>query len=129
MNMPEYSSNRSAVPTPGGSILPLVAPLLIIVQILFSVITYFLLPATVPSHWNAAGQVDSYMSKLGFILVFLGISIGINLMLQVIRALTALDNDPQKRQAATFILSCISIFVVVVGIVTQVITSAVILHW
>ena len=92
-------------------------------------ITYVLLPATVPSHWNAAGQVDSYMSKLGFILVFLGISIGINLMLQAIRALTALDNDPQKRQAATLILSCISIFVVVVGLVTQVITTAVILHW
>lgn len=129
MNMPESSPGHGATPASRGSVLLFVAPFLIVLQILFSVITYVLLPATVPSHWNAAGQVDSYMPKLGFVLVFPGISIGIYLILQLIRALTALDNDPQKRQIATLILSFVSIFVVVVGLVTQVITTAVILHW
>jgi uncharacterized membrane protein len=129
MSMPEYSPGHGATPAPGGSVLLFVAPFLIGLQILFSVITYVLLPATVPSHWNAAGQVDSYMPKLGFILVFLGISIGIYVVLQLIRALTALDNDPQKRRVATLILSCVSIFVVVVGLVIQIITTGVILHW
>lgn len=129
MNMPEYSSDHRAISPARGRILLFVAPLLIVAQIVFSVITYFLFPATVPSHWNAAGQVDSSMPKLGFLLVFLGISLGIYAFLQVIRAIIALDNDPRKRQAAALILSCVSVFVVVVGLVIQVITTAVILHW
>jgi len=127
--MPGYPSGRSASPAIRGRVLSFIAVLLIIVQIIFSVITYFLFPGIVPSHWNAAGQVDSSIPKLGFILIFLGISLGMYILLQLIKALTMLDNDPQKRQAAALILGLISIFVVLVGLVTQVITTSVILHW
>ncbi len=129
MSMPLYPLGRRTVPASRGRVLFFIAPLLLVAQIIFSVITYFLFPATVPSHWNAAGQVDSYIPRLGFILVFLVISLGIYVLLQLIKVFTTLDNDPQKRQAAALILALVSIFVVLVGLVTQVITTAVILHW
>jgi len=36
---------------------------IIAVQILVSLVTYPFLPNVVPTHWNAAGQVDGYAPK------------------------------------------------------------------
>jgi Protein of unknown function (DUF1648) len=40
-----------------------VVPLLLAVQVLLTLGIYPFLPNTVPSHWNAAGQIDSYAAK------------------------------------------------------------------
>jgi len=37
------------------------AILIIVIQVLVSLVTYPFLPPMVPSHWNAAGQVDAYI--------------------------------------------------------------------
>ena len=40
------------------------AVLIIIVQILISIVTYPFMPNSVPSHWDASGQVNGYLPKL-----------------------------------------------------------------
>ena len=42
----------------------IIAMLIVAVQGVVSVVTYPFLPDTVPSHWNASGQVDAYAPKL-----------------------------------------------------------------
>ena len=42
---------------------------LIVVQLLVATVAYTLLPARVPMHWNASGQVDSYGPKLEALLL------------------------------------------------------------
>ena len=55
----------------------LLAVLIIIVQILVSIVTYPFLPDSVPSHWDASGQVNGYLPKLVNALLFPLFSIGI----------------------------------------------------
>lgn len=40
-----------------------VVPLLLACQVLLTLVIYPFLPTTVPSHWNAAGHIDSYQAK------------------------------------------------------------------
>ena len=40
-----------------------VVPLILAFQVLLTLVIYPFLPNTVPSHWNAAGQIDSYEAK------------------------------------------------------------------
>lgn len=72
--------------------------LVIGIQILIALITYPFLPEMVPSHWNIAGQVDSYIPKLLNAILLPGITIAMYLLL---RRLTAagptLDPDSQRR--------------------------------
>lgn len=129
MNISEQPSGPVVSQTAWVRILSLIAPLLLAVQLVFSLVTYSLLPAIVPSHWNAAGQVDSYMSKLGFVLVFVGISLGMFILFRGIGALVKRAGDQSKIQLATSIISVVTFFPLVVNLVVQVITTGVILHW
>src|SRR5215471_15660079 len=53
-------------------------------QILISALTYPFLPALVPSHWNAAGRIDGYMSKLVNVLLYPLLSIVLYIVLRVV---------------------------------------------
>ncbi|GAC1394381.1 MAG: hypothetical protein NVSMB38_26790 [Ktedonobacteraceae bacterium] len=44
-----------------------VVPLMIAIQVLLTLVIYPFLPNIVPSHWNAAGQIDSYEAKWVFV--------------------------------------------------------------
>lgn len=59
------------------------ALLIIAIQIIVAIVTYPFLPDTVPSHWNAAGQVDSYMPKLANALIVPGMSILLFIVLKL----------------------------------------------
>ncbi len=54
--------------------------LAIIVVIAVAIWAYPHLPDIVPSHWNAAGEIDDYSSKLTHTLLFPGITLGIYLL-------------------------------------------------
>src|SRR5260370_38070645 len=62
----------------------LLAVLIIIVQILISIVTYPFLPDSVPSHWDASGQVNGYLPKLVNALLFPLLSIGIYALVRVL---------------------------------------------
>ncbi len=81
MNASEQPSDHGDSKTVGCCIVSLVALLLLVVQIVFSLVTYPLLPDIVPSHWNAAGQVNSTMPKGGFVLGFVGLNLGLYILL------------------------------------------------
>jgi uncharacterized membrane protein len=55
---------------------------IIAMQILISICAFPFLPALVPTHWNAAGQVTSYASKWVNTLLFPLLSIGVFLLMR-----------------------------------------------
>lgn len=56
-------------------------PLLTIAIIVgLAIWSYPLLPDLVPSHWNVAGEIDDYQSRLFHILMFPGIAVGLYLL-------------------------------------------------
>jgi|TARA_Y100000310_G_scaffold345118_1_gene461911 uncharacterized membrane protein len=57
---------------------------LLIVAALLAIYVYPLLPAEVPMHWNAAGEVDSYGSKLFHVLLYPGIIVFIYALFELI---------------------------------------------
>ena len=58
--------------------------LTIALQIVVSCVTYPFLPEQVPSHWNAAGQIDGYMPKLANAILLPAISIALYLFIQLL---------------------------------------------
>jgi len=54
--------------------------LMIILVIALAIWSYPNLPEIVPSHWNAAGQVDDYSSRLTHVLLFPGVIVGMYLL-------------------------------------------------
>ena len=58
--------------------------LTIALQIVVSCVTYPFLPDQVPSHWNAAGQIDGYMPKLANAILLPAISIALYLFIQLL---------------------------------------------
>jgi hypothetical protein len=128
MNASEQPSDHGASSSVGCCILSLVALLILIAQIVFTVVTYPLLPDIVPSHWNAAGQVNGTMPKFGFVSVFIGINLGMFLLFQVLRVVVKLA-DQSETQIGGSIVSGVTLFVVAINLVVQLVTTGVILHW
>lgn len=58
--------------------------LTIVFVIIIAIWAYPRLPEMVPSHWNIAGEVDNYSSRLTHILLFPGITIGMYLLFLLI---------------------------------------------
>jgi len=53
-------------------------------QILVSVLAYPFMPALMPSHWNASGQVDGYMSRTANAIFVPAISAGIYILRRIL---------------------------------------------
>jgi uncharacterized membrane protein len=109
--------------TPTHSKYPLVTWLAIsimAIQVIISLATYPFLPASVPTHWNAAGQVDAYAPKWVNAVLFPLISIGIYIL---IRGLTAISpklgnqNPRANRQVIDLLLVGILLFMLVIQLV------------
>ncbi len=128
------------VPRPGrrGSsssvIVTRVVPLILVVQVLLTLIIYPFLPNIVPSHWNGAGQVDSYEPKwvyAGFLPVFsLGLYVFLGALFVFIGSKRN-DQDPivqQKGEMGQTILKLLMLLQQVIFIVTQVILLTVALR-
>ena len=77
MNTTDNTNDKIQPESSSRPVITYLAILIMAIQVLISVVTYPFLPATVPSHWNIAGQVDAYSSKL-FLAIFLPLlSIGL----------------------------------------------------
>ena len=113
----------------GGKVTPhvsyrattVVALVIIGLQIVIAATTYPFLPAMVPSHWNAAGQVTGYMPKLMNAVLFSLLSIGLFLLLRFVSLISPrLSNqDPRVTQKIVGILLIgILLFMLIIQMVT-----------
>lgn len=77
MNTTDNTNDKIQPESSPRPIMTYIAILIMAAQVLISVVTYPLLPAIVPSHWNMAGQVDAYSSKLFISIFFPLLSVGL----------------------------------------------------
>lgn len=97
----------------------------IALQIIVSLVSYPFLPASVPSHWNAAGQVDSYAPKWLNAILFPMISIAIfALMRGLMKFAPKLENQGQQANLkfANLVLAGVFLLLLVVQLATVAIT-------
>jgi uncharacterized membrane protein len=95
---PTESNNDKINPEPTRySSATLFALLIIAVQILVSLLTYPFLPDRVPSHWNAAGQIDGYAPKWVNAVLFPALSIGLYVLIRGLVALGPRLGQQNKR--------------------------------
>lgn len=69
----------------------------IALQIIVSLVSFPFLPASVPMHWNAAGQVDGYAPKWVNAILFPLISIGIVVLVRGLLAISPKLNNQGQR--------------------------------
>jgi uncharacterized membrane protein len=102
----------------------LFALLIIAAQILVSLVTYPFLPATVPTHWNAAGQVDSYTPKWVNAVLFPLISIGVYVLIRLLLAAGPRLGYQNSRRANMEIVNLIINGVLLLMLVLQLVVTA-----
>jgi len=98
-----------------------VALVIIGLQIAISVGTYPFLPPIVPSHWDAAGNVNGYLPKLTNAVLMPSLSIGIFLLMRILLAAgPRLSNqDPRATQRiSSLILTGVLLFMLVIQTIT-----------
>ena len=99
----------------------IVALVIIGLQIVISAGTYPFLPPIVPSHWDAAGNVNGYLPKLTNAVLFPVLSLGIFLLMRLLLAAgPRLSNqDPRTTQRiSSLILTGILLFMLIIQIIT-----------
>ncbi len=102
----------------------MVALIIIALQILVAAGTYPFLPAIVPSHWDAAGNVDGYMPKLANALITPLMSIGIFLLMHVLlRIGPRLSN--QDTRGTQKIIDLLILGILLFMLILQVVTLAI----
>ncbi|MEO8972481.1 MAG: DUF1648 domain-containing protein [Ktedonobacteraceae bacterium] len=99
----------------------------IALQIIVSLVSYPFLPASVPTHWNAAGQVDAYAPKWVNAILFPLISIGIVVLVRGLMAISP-RLDRQGQRANINIASIIIAGVVLLLLIVQLAATAIALH-
>ncbi|GAC1422464.1 MAG: SdpI family protein [Ktedonobacteraceae bacterium] len=116
------TENRSKIhPSAPYSSTTIVALLIIGLQIAIAAGTYPFLPAIVPSHWDAAGNVNGYLPKFTNALIVPLLSIGIFLLMRILLATgpRLTDQDPRATQRiSSLLLIGILLFMLVMQIIT-----------
>jgi uncharacterized membrane protein len=101
------------------------AVLIIIVQILISIVTYPFLPDSVPSHWDASGQVNGYLPKLVNALLYPLLSIGIYALVRVLMTVGPRLGYQNQRKASIGVVNLILDGVLLFMLIVQLSTAAV----
>ncbi len=105
----------------------MLAIVIIVIQVLIAFVTYPFMPDQVPTHWDAAGNINGYMPKpIGvFLLPF--ISIAVYFLVHVLYAAgPRLGNDDQRVNRE--IIKLLLLGVLLVDLVLQLTTTAIALH-
>ncbi len=102
----------------------IVALIVVGLQIAVAVGTYPFLPAIVPSHWDAAGNVNGYLPKLTEALIVPLTSIGIFLFIRVLLVLSPRLSNQDLRTTQR-IIGLLLIGVLLFMLVAQIITIAI----
>jgi uncharacterized membrane protein len=84
MSSSENDAEKIIPESTGYSPTTVLAILIIVAQVLISLATYPFLPNIVPTHWNAAGQIDSYAPKWVNAVLFPAISLGMYILIRVL---------------------------------------------
>jgi uncharacterized membrane protein len=90
---------------------------IVLIQVIVSIATYPFLPARVPSHLNAAGQVDAYSPKWVNAVLFPLISIGIYILLRGLMAISPKlgnHNPRANRDVMNLLLAGILLFTLII---------------
>lgn len=124
------SENSGDKATPGANSISmspttLLAVLLIVAQVLVSVATYPFMPDSVPSHWNAAGQVNGYLPKLVNALLFPLMSAGIYLLVRVLMNVGPRLGYQNQRLASVGVVNLIMVGVLLFMLIIQLTTTAI----
>src|SRR5438309_10439788 len=86
--LPKRSSGRSST---------MLAIVIIVIQVLIALVTYPFMPDRVPTHWDAAGNINGYMPKLIGVFLLPFISIAVYFLVRVLYAAgPRLGNDDQR---------------------------------
>lgn len=125
MNPSENNGDKLTPQTTSVTPATLFALLIIAAQILISLVTYPFLPDTVPTHWNAAGQVDSYAPKWVNALLFPLISIGVYVLIRVLLAASPRLGYQNARRANLEIVNLIINGVLLLMLVVQLVVTAI----
>lgn len=104
-----------------------IAVSIILLQILVSLILYPFLPPMVPSHWNAAGQIDGYMPKGVNALLAPAVSIAIYLFIRFIVGLGP-RLGRQSQRANMNVVNLILVGELLLFLVIQLVIIATALH-
>lgn len=96
----------------------------IALQIIVSLVSFPFLPASVPMHWNAAGQVDGFAPKWVNAILFPLISIGLVVLVRGLMAISP-KLDRQGQRANTTIASIIIAGVLLLLLIVQLAATAI----
>jgi uncharacterized membrane protein len=126
--MDSSNENNDSKITPTHSSYPLatwLAIAIMAIQVIVSLASYPFLPARVPTHWNAAGQIDAYAPKWVNAVMFPLMSIGIYIL---IRGLVAISpklgnqNPRTNREVINLFLVGILLFMLVIQLLVTTIS-------
>ena len=123
----EHSDNAGYKVTPTSSFFngtTILALLIIAAQILISAGTYPFLPPMVPSHFDAAGNVNGYLPKLVNAILLPGISIVLFLVLRFITQIGPNLGYRNQRRANTQVVNLILVGILLFLLVIQLLTTA-----
>ena len=124
---PTIDNNEKIVPERSATpYLTYLILFIIALQVIVSVASYPFLPAIVPSHWDAAGQVNGYTPKWLNAILWPGISIGIYLLIQVLNTVSPRLNN-QGRRANKNIINLFLVGILLFMLIVQLATTAYIL--
>lgn len=98
--------------------------LIIVAQVLIAVGTYPFLPAIVPSHFNAAGQVDGYMPKWIIAILYPGLSIVLYLLLRFLMQVGPNLSYRSQRRANKAVVNVILVGILLFMLLIQLLTTA-----
>lgn len=123
----EPSENAGDKVTPTSSFFngtTILALLIIVVQVLISAGTYPFLPPMVPSHFDAAGNVNGYLPKLVNAILFPGISIVLFLVLRFVTQIGPNLGYRNQRRANMQVVNLILVGILLFMLVIQLLTTA-----
>jgi uncharacterized membrane protein len=102
----------------------LVAVLIISAQMMVSIVSYPFLPDSVPSHWDASGQVNGYLPKLVNALLYPLLSIGIYVLVRVLMTIGPRLGYQNQRNASIGVVNLILDGVLLFMLIVQLATTA-----
>jgi uncharacterized membrane protein len=125
MNPSENNNDKLTPQTTFFTPATLFATLIIAAQILVSLVTYPFLPDIVPTHWNAAGQINGYAPKWVNAILFPLINIGVFVLIRLLLAAGPRLGYQNSRRANLEIVNLIINGVLLFILVLQLVVNAV----
>ncbi len=106
-------------------LLPLLALAIVFLQIVIAIGVFPFLPPIVPTHWNAAGQVDHYTSKWVNTLAFPALGIFIYLLFRYIVAIGPRLGGSASSMANAHVRSVLQVALLLFFLIVQLLMTAV----